>query len=136
MGNGVVLIGYTAAENGYYTIEATRMDTKVCLYDAETKILHNLDEGSYTFFSGKGTFEARFSLGMRDGETTSIENIDIDNAVEATDGGILFKGNAVANIYNASGMLVAVQKGAGIVHLPVGTYVVSIGEQSKKVVVK
>ena len=73
---------------------------------------------------------------MRDGETTSIENIDIDNAVEATDGGILFKGNAVANIYNASGMLVAVQHGAGMVHLPAGTYVVSMGEQSKKVVVK
>ena len=136
VGNGVVLIGYTAAENGYYTIEATRMDTKVCLYDAETKILHNLDEGSYTFFSGKGTFEARFSLGIRDGETTGIEDLSIDEAVEVIDGGILLKGNAVANVYNASGMLVAVQKGAGIVHLPVGTYVVSIGEQSKKVVVK
>ena len=136
VGNGVVLIGYTAASNGYYTIEASRMDTKVCLYDAETKIMHNLDEGSYTFFSDKGTFEGRFSLGVRNGETTGIENIDIDNAIEAVEGGILFNGNVTAIVYNASGMLVAMQNGAGLVQLPAGTYVVSVGEQSKKVVVK
>jgi len=136
VGNGVVLIGYTATDNGYYTIEASRMDTKVCLYDAETKIMHNLDEGSYTFFSGKGTFEGRFSLGIRNGETTGIENIDIDNAIEAVEGGILLNGNVTATIYNAAGMLVAVQNGAGLVQLPAGTYVVSVGEQSKKVVVK
>ena len=136
VGNGVVLIGYTAASNGYYTIEASRMDTKVCLYDAETKIMHNLDEGSYTFFSDKGTFEGRFSLGVRNGETTGIENLDIDNAIEAVKGGILFNGNVTAIVYNASGMLVAMQNGAGLVQLPAGTYVVSVGEQSKKVVVK
>lgn len=136
VGNGVVLIGYTAASNGYYTIEASRMDTKVCLYDAETKIMHNLDEGSYTFFSDKGTFEGRFSLGVRNGETTGIENLDIDNAIEAVEGGILLNGNVTAIVYNASGMLVAMQNGAGLVQLPAGTYVVSVGEQSKKVVVK
>ena len=136
VGNGVVLIGYTATDNGYYTIEASRMDTKVCLYDAETKIMHNLDEGSYTFFSGKGTFEGRFSLGVRNGEATGIENLDIDNAIEAVEGGILFNGNATATVYNAAGMLVAVQNGAGLVQLPAGTYVVSVGEQNKKVVVK
>ena len=136
VGNGVVLIGYTAASNGYYTIEASRMDTKVCLYDAETKIMHNLDEGSYTFFSDKGTFEGRFSLGVRNGETTGIENIDIDNAIEAVKGGILFNGNVTAIVYNAAGMLVAVQNGAGLVQLPAGTYLVSVGEQNKKVVVK
>lgn len=136
MGNGVVLIGYTAVENGYYTIEATRMDTKVYLYDAETKILHNLDEGSYTFYSGKGTFEARFSLGIRDEETTSVENLDIDGAIEAVDGGIQFKGTGVAVVFNASGVQVAMLNGAGVVKLPAGAYVVSVGEQNKKVVVK
>ena len=134
--NGVVLIGYTATDNGYYTIEASRMDTKVYLYDAETKIMHNLDEGSYTFFSGKGTFEGRFSLGVRNGEATGIENLDIDNVIEAVEGGILINGNATATVYNAAGMLVAVQNGAGLVQLPAGTYVVSVGEQNKKVVVK
>lgn len=136
VGNGVVLIGYTATDNGYYTIEASRMDTKVYLYDAETKIMHNLDEGSYTFFSGKGTFEGRFSLGVRNGEATGIENLDIDNVIEAVEGGILINGNATATVYNATGMLVAVQNGAGLVQLPAGTYVVSVGEQNKKVVVK
>ena len=136
VGNGVVQIGYTAAENGYYTIEAVRMDTEVYLYDAETKIMHNLDEGSYTFFSGKGTFEKRFTLGKQDGETTSVENIDIDAAVEVVEGGILLNTNATATVYNAAGMVVAIQQGAGFVQLPAGTYVVCIGENQSKVVIK
>lgn len=136
VGNGVVQIGYTATENGYYTIEAVRMDAKVYLYDAETKIMHNLDEGAYTFFSGKGTFEKRFTLGMQDGETTDIGNVDIDAAVEAVEGGIQFNANATATVYNAAGMVVAVQQGAGFVQLPAGTYVVSVGESNTKVVVK
>ena len=136
VGNGVVQIGYTAVENGYYTIEAVRMDTEVYLYDAETKIMHSLDEGSYTFFSGKGTFEKRFTLGKQDGETTSVENIDIDAAVEVVEGGILLNTNATATVYNAAGMVVAIQQGAGFVQLPAGTYVVCIGEKQSKVVVK
>lgn len=136
VGNGVVPIGYTAANSGYYTIEAARMDTKVFLYDAENKITHNLEEGSYTFYSDKGTFDSRFSLGIRSEETTGVENLDIEQTVETVEGGILFKGNATANVYNASGMLVAVQNGAGTVQLPAGTYVVSVGENNTKVVVK
>lgn len=136
VGNGVVPIGYTAANSGYYTIEAARMDTKVFLYDAENKITHNLEEGSYTFYSDKGTFDRRFSLGIRSEETTGVENLDIEQGVETVEGGILFKGNAIANVYNASGMLVAVQNGAGMVQLPAGTYVVCVGENNTKVVVK
>ena len=112
------------------------MDTEVYLYDAETKIMHNLAEGSYTFFSGKGTFEKRFTLGKQDGETTSVENIDIDAAVEVVEGGILLNANATATVYNAAGMVVAIQQGAGFVQLPAGTYVVCIGENQSKVVVK
>ena len=136
VGNGVVKIGYTAVENNYYTIEAVRMDAKVYLYDAETKIMHNLDEGSYTFFSGKGTFEKRFTLGMQDGETTGVGNIDIDAAVEVVEGGILLNTNATATVYNAAGMIVVVQQGVGLVQLPAGTYVVCIGGNKSKVVVK
>lgn len=136
VGNGVVPIGYTAVSNGYYTIEAARMDTPVFLYDAVNKITHNLEEGSYTFYSDKGTFDSRFSLGIRSGETTGVEKLDIEQTVEAVEGGILFKGNATANVYNASGMLVAVQNGAGMLQMPAGTYVVCIGGNNKKVVVK
>ena len=136
VGNGVVPIGYTAANSGYYTIEAARMETKGFLYDAENKITHNLEEGSYTFYSDKGTFDRRFSLGISSEETTGVENLDIEQGVETVEGGILFKGNAIANVYNASGMLVAVQNGAGMVQLPAGTYVVCVGENNTKVVVK
>lgn len=136
VGNGVVPIGYTAVSNGYYTIEAARMDTPVFLYDAVNKITHNLEEGSYTFYSDKGTFDRRFSLGIADDETTGVENLDIEQTVEAVEGGILIKGNVTANVYNASGMLVAVQNGTGMLQLPAGTYVVCVGENNTKVVVK
>ena len=137
VGNGVVQIGYTAVENGYYTIEAIRMDAKVYLYDVETKIMHNLDEGGYTFFSDKGTFEKRFTLGIQEGGATDIEKIGAnDAAVEVVEGGIQLNVNETATVYNAVGMVVAVQQGGGFVQLPAGTYVVSIDESNTKVVVR
>ncbi|MBO5922389.1 MAG: leucine-rich repeat domain-containing protein, partial [Bacteroidaceae bacterium] len=80
VGNGVVFIGYAAPAVGYYTIEAPRMDTKVFLYDAETGEKHYFEDGAYSFYSAKGTFEERFSLGIRDDATTGVEGIDEDEA--------------------------------------------------------
>ena len=79
VGNGVVLIGYTAPAPGYYTIDAPRMDTKVYLYDAQTGEKHHFDEdGEYSFYSEAGTFERRFSLGVRGDDTTGIEEMEDD----------------------------------------------------------
>ena len=80
VGNGVVFIGYAAPAVGYYTIEAPRMDTKVFLYDAETGEKHYFEDGAYSFYSAKGTFEKRFSLGVRDDATTGVEGIEEDEA--------------------------------------------------------
>ena len=80
VGNGVVFIGYAAPAVGYYTIEAPRMDTKVFLYDAETGEKHYFEDGAYSFYSAKGTFEKRFSLGVRNDATTGVEGIEEDEA--------------------------------------------------------
>ena len=134
--NGSVNIGYTAVEGGYYTIEAARMDTQVFLYDADTDTKHNLANGAYRFYTDAGTFEKRFSLGMRDDDTTGITEAELAEAVVAVDGGINFVGNVNAVIYNAAGAQVAAQQGAGVVYLPAGTYVVCVGNVNTKVVVK
>ena len=85
VGNGVVLIGYTAPAPGYYTIDAPRMDTKVYLYDAQTGEKHHFDEdGEYSFYSEAGTFERRFSLGVRGDDTTGIEEME-DDMEQSTD---------------------------------------------------
>ena len=134
--NGSGNIGYTAVEGGYYTIEAARMDTQVFLYDAETETKHNLADGAYRFYTDAGTFEKRFSLGMRDDETTVITEAQLAEAVVAVDGGISFAANVNAVVYNAAGAQVAAQQGEGMVYLPAGTYVVCVGEVNTKVVVK
>ena len=139
VGNGVVFIGYTADADGYYTIEAARMDTKVFLYDALTGEKHYFEDGAYRFYSDKGTYEKRFSLGVRGDEATGIEEItenELAAVVAAVDGGIKVDANVSATIYNAAGMLVAVQNGAGVVQLPAGAYIVCVGNNNTKVVVK
>ena len=78
-GNGVVLMGYTAPVPGYYTIDAPRMDAQVFLYDAETGEIHYFEDGAYSFSSEAGTFEKRFSLGIRDDEATGIEEVKGEN---------------------------------------------------------
>ena len=134
--DGVVFIGYTAPQAGEYSINVTRMDTKVILYDAETGSEHDFEKGSYVFSSDKGTFENRFSLGMPDNKETGIKDINIDDFVEVVDEGLSINGDVVATIYNSGGVLVVTQNGAGIVKLQPGIYVVCIGSNSKKVLVK
>ena len=96
-GNGVVLIGYTAPTPGYYTIDAPRMDTQVFLYDAETEEIHYFEDGAYRFSSEAGTFEKRFSLGIRADETTGIEELKIEN------GNVKGENGNVKTIYDLHG---------------------------------
>ena len=135
-GDGVVAIGYSVPCSGYYSINATRSDAEVFLYDAETKDKHYFEDGAYCFYSEKGEYNARFSLGIRSKETTEIETVDADDVVIAIAGGIEFKTYANAKVYNTAGMLVAMQHGTGVVELPAGTYIVNIGNRNTKVVVK
>ena len=61
---------------------------------------------------------------------------EIPEVVEVVEGGIAFSADATATIYNAAGVAVAKQQGAGTVMLQPGVYVVSVGNKNLKVVVK
>ena len=135
-GDGVVPIGYSVPNSGYYTIDVVRDDAEVFLYDAETKTEYFFEDGAYRFYSEKGEYNARLSLGIRSKAATEIETVDADDAVIAVEGGIEFKTYANAEVYNSAGMLVATQHGVGVVELSAGTYIVSIGNCNTKVVVK
>ena len=77
--DGEVRLGYTATKAGELTINATRMDKAVWLRDNVTGTTHNLANGSYTFQTEAGTFNAR--LVLVDGSATGI------SGTEAADGG-------------------------------------------------
>ena len=136
MGDGIVRIGFTATQSGEYTLDVARMDTEVVLYDAEMNVVHDFKNGAYAFYSDKGTFENRFTLGVPNNETTGVEEVELEQVVEVIEGGIAFSADATVTIYNAAGVVVAKQQGAGTVMLQPGVYVVSVGKQNLKVVVK
>ena len=136
MNDGVVRIGFTASLSGEYTLDAVRMDTEVVLYDAEMNVVHDFKNGAYAFYSDKGTFEDRFTLGVPNNEATGVEEVELEQVVEVVEGGIAFSADATATIYNAAGVAVAKQQGAGTVMLQPGVYVVSVGNKNLKVVVK
>ena len=77
---GIVTVGYTAPAQGSYTLAAPRMDTPICIKDNLTGTIHDFSEGSYTFMTEEGTFEDRFTIMMKAGET-SIDKaqMTIDN---------------------------------------------------------
>ena len=136
MNDGIVRIGFTASQSGEYTLDVARMDTEVVLYDAEMNVVHDFKNGAYAFYSDKGTFEDRFTLGVPNNETTGVEEVELEQVVEVVEGGIAFSADATATIYNAAGVAVAKQQGAGTVMLQPGVYVVSVGNKNLKVVVK
>lgn len=136
MNDGIVRIGFTASQSGEYTLDVARMDTEVVLYDAEMNVVHDFKNGAYAFYSDKGTFENRFTLGVPNNETTGVEEVELEQVVEVIEGGIAFSADATVTIYNAAGVAVATQHGAGTVMLQPGVYVVSVGNKNLKVVVK
>lgn len=72
--NGIVRLGFIARKKGDFTIEASRMDTPVLLYDAVTNTTTDLSEGAYHFESNGGTFNDRFQLVVAN-NMTAIESV-------------------------------------------------------------
>lgn len=66
---GIVTMGYIAPVQGNYTIAAPRMDTPMLLKDNVTGIVHDFSEGDYVFMSDAGSFDDRFVVMMKAGET-------------------------------------------------------------------
>lgn len=101
---GIVTVGFTAPAEGVYTLSAPRMDTPMLLRDNATGVIHDFAEGSYEFASGAGTFDDRFTVMMKAGETaideqrvvgneSPVYNIKGQRVNEATEQGVYIKGD-------------------------------------------
>ena len=137
--NGDVPVGYVAPTAGTYAIEAVRMDKPMLLKDLELGITFDLANGAYEFESAAGTFGSRFMLVAND-TATGIADIRTKTGVSImpTAGGLCVDGlgGSAMSIYSLDGKLVGEPTSDGIVSLQRGTYVVSVGSTTAKVMVK
>ena len=82
---GIVTLGYSVPTQGNYTLAAPRMDTPIYIKDNLNGTVHDFAEGDYEFASDAGTFEDRFTVVMKAGETGidnsefTIQNSEIYN---------------------------------------------------------
>lgn len=136
--DNTVKLGYVAATEGTYTISAQRMDYPMAIYDAETGLTYNLSDGDYEFETKAGTYDARLMLVPEVG-TTGVKSLQMAGiVVEVVNGGINLGGlnGKTATVYNVGGAAVATISDNGHADVPAGTYIVTVGENSSKVVVK
>ena len=82
---GIVTLGYSVPTQGNYTLAAPRMDTPIYMKDNLTGTIHDFSKGSYEFATEAGTFDDRFAVMMKAGETGidnsefTIQNSEIYN---------------------------------------------------------
>ena len=137
-GSHEVRLGVIAPVKGDYSIDVPRMDFRVCLKDIETGIVHDFSTGAYSFHAEAGTFDNRFVL-MANTNLTGISEKGIEGLdIMGGNGSISVSGisDMPVNIYNAGGVRVAVLNASGSVQLQSGTYIVSLGNKTSKVLVK
>lgn len=135
---GSVAMGYSVPAYGSYTIDAPRMDTPMVLKDLLTGIIHDFDEGSYSFASEAGTFDNRFVL-MTRASATGLDVATLGHIqVSATEGGIGVSqlGGATLNVFTTAGEKVASTRTDGVIAVTAGIYMVEADGKSVKVVVK
>lgn len=135
--DNTVRLGYTVTAAGTFTIGAPRMDMEMALKDLKTGYIHNFRDGDYDFQTEAGAFDNRFML-VPANHATKMQNVLASNVAKAVEGGISLNGlnGETATIYNVGGAVVAKVSEDGVVTLPAGTYVVSMGDKSVKLVVK
>ena len=137
-GNNEVRLGFTAPVEGVYTISAPHMDMCMSLKDKATGTIHDFSNGAYTFLAEAGTNESRFTLVP----SMTFTNIG-ENGIEGLDitsenGEISVSGinGQTVSIYNVKGIRVASLIASGNVSMPAGTYIVSTGNKTSKILVK
>lgn len=135
-----VALGVSIPADGTYTIASPRMDQPMALLDRETGTLHDFNaDGDYTFMAKAGSHEDRFVL-MPASSPTGVNALQTAGIkLEVCDGGLSIAGLAAgttATVYNAAGVMVASMTESGHCSLTPGTYVVTVGELTSKVVVK
>ena len=138
-GNGVVSLGYEVQAAGNYTIGLTRADVGVMLKDKLTGASHDFSEGDYAFFSEAGTFHDRFLL-VKSASATGVNGVfaageavvDVENGTIAVSGADGLRTTVTA----LSGILMGIIDGNGSLDVRPGVYVVNVGGQDRKVVVR
>lgn len=136
---GEVRMGYVATKDGELTISAVRMDQPVLLRDNELQITHDLTMGGYTFTSKTGTFNDRFML-VLNGDVTGVGKLRQQTGVSvlAEQGGINFSGieQQEVAIYSISGVELASHVNNGFIQLPAAAYIVKVGGETTKLIVR
>jgi len=136
---GEVKLGYVAATQGELTISAQRMDQPVLLRDNVMQITHDLSTSDYNFSTAAGTFNDRFKL-ILNPEATSVGQLLAQTGVSAyaDKGGISFSGieNQNVSVYSAGGSLLAANIQNGFLALPSATYIVKVGNNSTKLLIR
>jgi hypothetical protein len=136
--NNEVRLGFSAPAEGNYTISAPRMDLRMALKDNATGTIHDFSDGAYTFQAEAGSNDTRFVLVPANGTTgiseEGIEGLDI----VGENGGLSVNGitDQTVSVYNVRGIRVATLTASGSVSLPNGTYIVSTGDKTSKILVK
>lgn len=133
-----VRLGFSAPADGNYTISAPRMDLRMALKDNTTGSIHNFSNGAYTFQAEAGSNDTRFAL-VPATDTTGISEEGIDGLdIVAENGGLSVNGitDQTVSVYNVRGIRVATLTASGNVSLPNGTYIVSTGDKTSKILVK
>jgi hypothetical protein len=132
-----VRLGVVIPADGDYTINMPMNDCNMVLKDNETGAIHDFGEGSYMFQAKAGTYDNRFV--MVAGSLTNISEKGIEGvSIMSTDGGLAISGTTgqPVSIYNMNGVRKATLSSVGYVSLEKGTYIVSVGGKSTKVIVK
>ncbi len=136
---GDIRLGYSAQRAGTLHIEASRMDMPMLLLDTQKNMTFDLSLGAYEFETEAGTNNTRFML-LPSNEATAIRDLkDATGVVIGMQKGGLNFGGAEGKqivIYNTNGTVVAQPTGNGFVSLPMGTYVVKVGNKTAKMFVK
>lgn len=137
--DNTVRLGYVAPTDGTYSICIQRMDKAMALKDSQTGAVYSLSNGVYEFETKAGTYDNRFMLipdvDIATGVNT-LQNMGI--VVETVNGGICLGGlnGMTAQVFTVNGAMVATIGENGHADVPAGTYIVTVGENSSKVVVR
>lgn len=142
--DGVIKLGYRAAESGFYTISAIRADGDVTLFDTQLNKMVDLTAQDYTFYSeATNTFDNdRFvlNLGVTALPTNIADNVSNRISVFSTNGTINV--NAVVGshvvIYSADGRNIysgIINTNNTSVNVPAGAYVIKVNDSTFKTVV-
>ena len=121
--NGYVQLGFSVAQEGEYTLSATRLDTAVIIYDNVEKQEVDLSYADYHFHSKAGVDNERFSIFRVKEAVTSLDELRE-----------IFDGNV--NVYTVSGIVVRENVSFDNLNLPTGAYIIQSDHMTRTIILK